>query len=308
MEYDKWGIVMRKFLVTFLGCVVLSYSVYGEAFKYNSGGDCVVWQRDWNPNQFWFCADKSGNVRGEKKDECNGVKVKSGSVVTKLSNNEVKRDIHRNSYSNDDYYTILCCNGKVQVKEGKKEKYGCSGDVCKTRDWFPDLTKEKDLGNGASCTQMLNRCGDVVTDCDKANGCSPVNDPDSTSSAKVTPQLREGKCVLKCSGVDRAFKDSLSSECIDCPTTRLQGIDSSGNCKYCLEGREFWVPAQGRCVTRSDMTNYSGALLEKCFMCPPNTSAIVKCMACASGAEDCQMSQDELKACNLNSQYQLIRN
>lgn len=302
MGYDEWGIVMRKFLVTFLGCIVFSYVGYAADFKYNAGGDCAVWKRDWNANQFWFCADKDGNARGEKKDECNGVKVKSGSVVTKLSHNEVKRDINYNSYGSDEYYTILCCNGKIQVEKGKGEE------------WFPNLTKEKDLENGASCTQELNRCGDVVEDCDKADSCSPVPNPDSTntdSSSTITPQLREGKCVLPCSGVDRAFKDELSSECVDCPTTRLQGIDSSRTCKYCLEGREFWVPAQGRCVSRSGMQNYSGTLLEKCFMCSPSTTIIKKCMACIKG--DSTVCTDTVKRevltdCNLDSTYQLIRN
>lgn len=296
---------MRKFLVTFLGCIVFSYVGYAADFKANENGDCAVWKRDMAANQFWFCSKSDGTVRGEKGDSCNGEKVRKGSKVTQLSNNEVLEDF-RPDFTHT-HYTILCCDGKIKIHTAEKAAPEVFSDI--TSDEHPNLVK--DLGNGASCTRTLNKCGDIVTDCDKASSCSPVPNPESTDSSTITPQLREGKCVLPCSGVDRAFKDELSSECVDCPTTRLQGIDSSRTCKYCLEGREFWVPAQGRCVSRSGMQNYSGTLLEKCFMCSPSTNIIKDCMACIKGdSVVCTdtVKSEVLKDCNLDSTYQLIRN
>ena len=259
---------MKKivFMIIVFGICCDAGAKWGPNF--GSGDSCVVEYKG-AKRRFHFC--------GKSQDECAGKKVRK--------------------YS--EQHTHLHGGGFVSEVDGNRKFYCCNpnnadkGRFVEGKSWLVGAmyTEAKQLADGTcNVAKRLNICGDavVVTDCSEPDDC-----PDGTI-------LRNNECVVPCDE-GSVFESEESNRCIQCETTRYQGIDNTFKCIKCDRDVEWWDDKNKECVKKSDYTKISRDAMQQCYMCPNNIT-FQECVWMLSMSQEYSVEkQHQIKAdCDLN--------
>lgn len=150
-----------------------------------------------------------------------------------------------------------CCNGTTSKQ----------GNFVEAKNWTTSETITVDLSNG-TCTyqRVTDACGNVVSD-------KPCTEPTNCNGNLIK---RNGTCTEPCGANDGniGYESATSNNCVECPTTSTQGIDSNGICTKCNTATQIWDTSTKKCVSREEHAKkfhqIPAAVLKQCWQCPNN--------------------------------------
>ena len=195
---------------------------------------------------------------------------------------------HGDKKTMDDGGTYFCCN-----KNGKKYwKYD------KDIDWITNTKTSTKLKTNSDGTTSL------CTTTTKYTVCSEP-DPDSVvtechNCTETAPYYRNGECTTFCGQTDytMAFEGVNSNNCIECKTTKTQGIAEIDMYGCNWSAGEKWDTENNKCTDKGDSETPAVTLFNVCMKCNPETQFFdTKTKRCVTKSELPQKNKTELRQC-----------
>ncbi len=227
---------MKKFLYIFIVFAVTASPAMARV-KLRAGDNNRCFINVSGINHFWYC--------GSQSSDCAGKKLRKYHDRT--------YQYHGDEFTSEGRH-FWCCNG---TKDAAGKYVESSAPFSKSE------IITVDLGNG-TCTyeRITNVCGEVID--------NPCTEPTKCTDGTI---LRNDSCVTPCDG-NTAFESTTSNKCIECETTRYQGIskNSSGSniCIKCDSGTQFFDTKTQNCVSKDTFNRITKEAMEKCYGCPNN--------------------------------------
>ena len=196
---------------------------------------------------------------------------------------------HGDKKTMDDGGTYFCCN-----KNGEKYWKKWSDT-----DWITNTETSTELKTNSDGTTSL------CTTTKKYTVCSGEETPDSVvtechNCTETAPYYRNGECTTFCGQTDytMAFEGVNSNNCIECKTTKTQGIAEIDMYGCNWSAGKKWDADNNKCTDKLDSDTPEVTLFNVCMKCNPETQFFdTKTKRCVTKSELPQKNKTELRQC-----------
>ncbi len=226
---------MPKFLFSLFAVLFSVPAFAADDVREGTNSSCILEITGWD--EYFFCGNQAFSCAGRSNQNRDATWSVHGEKI----------EVHDTTY--------WCCNGSVTD----------TGRYVQASNWIKESKIVTIPVGGGTCnyTKKINVCGEEES--------VPCTSPDKCAEGMVK---RNGECVIPCDAADgnSAYESVASNNCVECVTTKNQGVNKSGICIKCNTTTQFWDVTKKECIEKNTLGQVSDEVLGKCWRCNTNNS------------------------------------